>query len=133
MNDIEDEAIITPEDIGAGGEMEDEGTMNIEVAYSADQQCEDERQPIKGKERQSTPQQLISLQCETISAINALVNVQKDLMLLERRRLLIETERLAIEKERLAVDKTRCVLVPADGASCAYQVVMTGNPKSPES
>jgi len=107
--------------------------MIIEVAHTADQQCEDERQPIKGKEHQSTPQQLISLQHETISAINAFVNVQKDLMPIERRRLLIETERHAIEKERLAVDKTRCVLVPADGASWAYQVVMTGNPKSPGS
>jgi hypothetical protein len=97
---------------------------------------------VKAKEKrcQSVPHQLVSLQRDTISAIEKLIAVQSSLNTSSQERLAVEKERLAIDRERLAVererlalersrhdtDKARCVIVPADGGTWVYQAAITG-------
>jgi hypothetical protein len=81
---------------------------------------------LKGKvSRQSTPQQIVSLQLETLNAIQQLVSVQSSLLQVEQQRLEVETERLALEKERLAAARSQCIVVPPPdgGLQWSYQVV----------
>jgi hypothetical protein len=103
-------------------------TVNVELPLSVDR----EEKPLELKDRrlsrlsrQSAPQQLVTLQHDTISAIQQLVSVQSELLQVERQRLVIETERLAIEKERLALDKSRTAnfLMPAGADGWSYAVI----------
>jgi len=95
--------------------------VNVEPPLPVDRE---EKKLDRRLSRQSAPQQLVTLQHDTVSAIQQLINVQSELLQVERQRLAIETERLSIEKERLALDKTRTdnVLMPAGGDCWSYVI-----------
>jgi len=96
--------------------------VNVEPPPPVDRE---EKKLDRRLSRQSAPQQLVTLQHDTVSAIQQLINVQSELLQVERQRLVIETERLAIEKERLALDKIRTgnVLMPSGGDCWSYEVI----------